>query len=107
MAQGLLLVGGQQVLAFAIVEADVHVHAAARVLQVGLGHEAGAIAVLEGDAPGAAAEQCGPVRGLQAVIEVAEVDLELAGPKLRGDHRGVDALGARGLDHFVEDRSKP
>jgi hypothetical protein len=74
-----------------------HMHAAARMLQVGLGHEAGAVAVLERHAAGAATEQRGPVGGAQAVVEMAEIDFELAGAEFGGDHRGVDALVLGGL----------
>ncbi|MCY1344029.1 hypothetical protein D9M69_300560 [compost metagenome] len=77
-------------------------HAAARCLQVGLAHEAGAVAVLQRHATGAAAEQRGPVGGLQAVGAVPEVDLELAGAELGGDHVGVDALLAGRRDGVVE-----
>ncbi len=79
-----------------------HVHAAARRVQVGLAHEAGAVAVLERHAPGAAAEQGGPVGGLQAVVTVAEVDLELPRAQLGGDDVGRHALLVGRFDHLVE-----
>ena len=63
VAQRALFVGGQQVVAGGVIQADVHMHAAARRLQVGLAHKAGALAVLERHATGAAAEQGGPVGG--------------------------------------------
>ncbi|MNP23620.1 hypothetical protein D3C76_1163370 [compost metagenome] len=37
---------------------------------------------------------------------MAEVDFELARAEFGGNHRGIDALGARGLDHFIEHRGK-
>ena len=68
MAQRLLPVRRQQVVARLVVQAHMHMHAAAGVLQVRLGHETGAVVVLECHAAGAAAEQGGPVGGAQAVV---------------------------------------
>ena len=79
-----------------------HVHAAARGVQVRLAHEAGAVAVLHRHTTGAAAEQGGLVGGAQAVVAVGEIDLELAGADLGGDHVGVHALFLGRLDHAVE-----
>ncbi|MNZ39239.1 hypothetical protein D3C78_567280 [compost metagenome] len=102
MAQRALVIGGQQVVALLVVEADMHVHAAARRVQVGFAHETGAHAVLERHATRAAAEQCGPVGGAQAVVTVAEVDLELPGAQFCGDHVGVHALLVGGFDHLSQ-----
>ena len=71
-------------------------------LPLRLGHEAGAVTVLERHATGAAAEQGGPVGGAHAIVEVAEVDLELAWADFGGDHRDIDALILGGLRHVVQ-----
>ncbi|MNL70618.1 hypothetical protein D3C87_1956480 [compost metagenome] len=76
------------------------------MVQIRFGHEAGAVVVLERHAPSAAAEQGRPVCGAQTVIEVTEVDFELARAQLGSDHRGIDALRLRGLDHVIEHRGK-
>jgi hypothetical protein len=79
-----------------------HVHAAARRIQIGLAHEAGAVAVLHRHAAGAAAEQGGLVGGMQAVVAVGEVDLELARADLGGDHVGLHALFLGRVDHVMQ-----
>ncbi|MNK85609.1 hypothetical protein D3C87_1054940 [compost metagenome] len=107
MAQCLLAVHRQQVISGLVVQAHMHMHAAARVLQVRLGHETGAVVVLERHATGAAAKQGGPVGGAQAVVRVAKIDFKLARPQLGGDYRGIDTLRPRGLDHFIEHWGKP
>ncbi|MNE31110.1 hypothetical protein D3C80_1246580 [compost metagenome] len=102
MAQRALLIGGEQVVAVLVIQADMHMHAAARCVQVRLAHEAGAHAVLECHATGAAAEQRGPVGSAQAVVAVAEVDLELTRAKFGGDDVGVHALLIGSLDHLAQ-----
>ena len=79
-----------------------HVHAAARRIQIRLAHEAGAVTALHCHAAGAATEQGGLVGGVETVVAVGEVDLELAGTDLGGDHVGVDALLLGRLDHLMQ-----
>lgn len=102
MAQLALFGTGKDVIASGVVQADVHMHAAAWRIKVGLAHEAGTVAVLHRDTPGAAAEQRRPVRRAQGIVAVGEVYLELAWAQFRRDDVRWHTLLIGAIHHFVQ-----
>ncbi len=66
--------------------------------RIGLGHEGGVHLVVVGDVLDQALEQHRVVAGLEGVVDVVEVDLELRRCGLGDDGVGRDALGAGAVD---------
>ncbi len=86
------IVGGKEIVAGVIAERHMHVHARARPLRIGLGHEGGAEAVLLGCGLDHTLQHDRLVAGLQHIGPVAEHDFHLSRRVLRDQRLGRQAL---------------
>jgi hypothetical protein len=77
-----------------VLQADVHVHPAARVLCIGFGHEASDEPVAQRDAANEALEQDGIVDGTHRVVPMQQRDLVLPGRVLGHQRAQGQPLGA-------------
>ncbi len=105
MAQCGVLLGilaGEDVVAVLVEQRDMHVQSVPGLARIGLGHEGGVHLVVVGDVLDQALEQHRVVAGLEGVIDVVEVDLELRRCGFGDDGVGRDALGAGAVDDVLE-----
>ncbi len=79
-----------------------HVQSVPGLARIGLGHEGGVHLVVVGDVLDQALEQHRVVAGLEGVVDVVEVDLELRRCGFGDDGVGRDALGAGAVDDVLE-----
>lgn len=79
-----------------------HVQAIARLARVGLGHEGGVHLMVVGDVLDQALEQQGVVAGLDRVLGVVQVHLELRRGTFLDDGVGRDALFLGRFQHVLQ-----
>ena len=95
--------GGEDVVAGLVLHADVHVHAAARHVFVGLGHEGRLEPVAQRDALDDAFEADRLVAGEARIVHMAQVDLPLARAVFGERRAGRDILHGAGRRDLRQD----
>ena len=86
-----------------IIQREMHMHARAGAVAVRLGHEGRGETMFAGDAAHQPLEQHRVIGGLKRVIDMQQVDLELAGAVFGNRRIGGDAMRGAGVINLVQE----